>query len=207
VMHSLLDQTGVPVVHAELRCDTQPPRVMLRQEPAKWKLPVCVRATDSSVQCVLMETGTAEIPLTGAKHCPAWVLTNAGATGYFRSELSAGQFASLIHNGFEHLTAAERLTTTLDMAASVYNGRLPASEALKLLPSLAQDPEPQVVVAAVNLVNALGAIVPSAQREKYNQYVRSSFGSRVEKPEDLESLRRTQEKSVVDFLEKLPAKQ
>ena len=201
-MSSFLDQPGVPIVHAEVRCDGSP-RVLLRQESAAaqglWEAPVCVKGEGGSPQCVVMKERQAEIRLEA--RCPSWVFANAGAAGYYRGELPPGQWAALIDHGFEHLSAAERVTAAADLAALVLSGRLPAGEALALLPKLAGDPEPRVVLAAVNLARTLAGIVPAELRAKYEEYLRGAFGGRAAgSREEIEALRRAQEKSVVEFL-------
>ena len=176
IMSSFLDQPGAPVITAELRCDQTPPRVVLRQErylplgvtveSPRWRVPVCITADGGSRKCTVLENQQAEIALDDLQSCPAWIFPNAGATGYYRSELSAPLLEALVQHGFDHLTAAERVTAVVDMNALVRNGHIPAAQALKLLPKLARDAEPQVVVAAASLANSLAPIVPAALRSE-----------------------------------------
>jgi hypothetical protein len=101
----------------------------------------------------------------------------------------------------DQLTAAERLSFAQDVSALVLNGRLPAAQALELLPGMARDSEPLVVLTAVNLATALAAIVPAPLKPKYNQFLRSVLGAPPpSKPEALQLLRGAQEKSLVEFL-------
>ncbi len=213
IMSGLLDQPGAPVITAELQCLNQTPRVVLRQqrylplgatvEPPRWRLPVCITAEGGSRKCAVLENQQAEIALDDLTACPAWIFPNAGATGYYRSELSAQLLDALVQHGFDHLTAAERVTAVLDMNALVRNGHIPAAQALKLLPKLARDAEPQVVLAAVSLAHSLAAIVPPALGPKYDEFVRATFGAiPPAKPEEIELLRNAQEKSVTEFLSK-----
>jgi cytosol alanyl aminopeptidase len=214
IMSSLLDQPGAPVIDAELQCaDQTPPRVLLRQQryrplgatvaSPRWSTPVCVTAEGGSRKCTVLENQQAEIVLDDLPACPAWIFPNAGATGYYRSQLSAPLLDALVQHGFDHLSAAERLTAVLDMNALVRNGHIPAAQALKLLPKLARDAEPQVVVAAVSLANSLAPIVPAALRPKFDEFLRTTFGGvPAAKPEEIELLRGSQEKSVAEFLSK-----
>lgn len=213
IMSSFLDQPGAPVIDAELRCDQKPPRVVLRQqrylplgvsvESPRWRVPVCITSDGGSRKCTVLENQQGEIALDDSAACPAWIFPNAGATGYYRSQLSAPMLEALVQHGFDHLSAAERVTAVLDMNALVRNGHIPAAQALKLLPKLARDPEPQVVVAAASLANSLSPIVPAALRPKFDEFLRTTFGSApAVKPEEIELLRGSQAKSVAEFLSK-----
>jgi alanyl aminopeptidase len=213
IMSSFLDQPGAPVIDAELHCEQKPPRVVLRQQrylplgvtvdSPRWRVPVCITADGGSRKCVVLENQQGEIALDDVPACPAWIFPNAGATGYYRSQLSAPLLDALVQHGFDQLSAAERLTAVLDMNALVRNGHIPAAQALKLLPKLARDAEPQVVVAAVSLANSLAPIVPAALRPKFDEFLRTTFGGLpAAKPEEIELLRGSQEKSVAEFLSK-----
>jgi alanyl aminopeptidase len=149
----------------------------------------------------VLEDPQTEIALDDLTACPAWIFPNAGATGYYRSQLSGPLLDALFRQGFDHLTAAERLTAVLDMNALVRNGHIPAVQALKLLPKLARDAEPQIVLAAVSLAHSLAPIVPSPLRSEYDDFLRATFGGLPPaKPEEIELLRGSQEKSVAEFL-------
>ena len=143
VLSGLLDQPGVPVVTAELHCDSGSPRMVLRQD-RQVSMPVCVKAEGVPGRCVVMEDREASLPLPS---CPSWLFANAGASGYYRSMLGPELFAALERRAAEHLTAAERLTLAQDISAFAMGGRLPA-QGLDLLRDLANDPEPLVAAAA-----------------------------------------------------------
>jgi alanyl aminopeptidase len=144
VLSSLLDHAGVPVVTAELKCNSGSPRVVLRQDrhsPA----PVCLKAEGVPGRCIVLEDREAVVSL---QSCPSWLFANAGASGYYRSMLGPEQFLSLARHAADQLTAAERLTFAQDISALARNGRLPASQARSLLHDMAHDPEPLVAAAA-----------------------------------------------------------
>ena len=57
------------------------------------------------------------------------------------------------------------------------------------------------MLAAVSLAQTLAGIVPAELRSKYEEFVRGPLGGRAAGPrEEVELLRRAQEKSVVEFL-------
>jgi alanyl aminopeptidase len=136
VLSSFLDHAGVPVVTAELQCDSGAPRVMLRQDATAGSVPVCVKAESLPGRCIVLEGREAVVPL---QSCPSWLFANAGAAGYYRSLLAPELFHSLALHAAYELTAAERLTAAQDVSAFLRNGRLPAAQGLKLLHDLAVD--------------------------------------------------------------------
>ncbi len=199
VLRAFLDQTGVPVVSARLQCDASGARVKLSQSEPPRDIPVCVRSAVSGSRCMVTTRVKEEIPL-GAT-CPAWVLPNAGARGYYRSELPRDQLAALVNQGWEELTAAERLTVALDVSALALSGRIPAADALGILPVLARDAEPRVVLAVFNFAHALAPAVRANLLPAYNRFLRSTFDT---PRADIELLRKAQEKSLTEFLKPYP---
>jgi alanyl aminopeptidase len=113
VLSALLDHAGVPVVSAELRCDTGSARVVLRQD-RHLSLPVCFKGDGMPGRCVLIEGGETSVPL---QFCPSWLFANAGASGYYRSMLGPELFLSLTRHAASELTPAERLTFAQDVSA------------------------------------------------------------------------------------------
>jgi alanyl aminopeptidase len=143
VLSGLLDHAGVPVVTAELQCDSGSARVVLRQD-RRLSMPVCFKGDGVPGRCVVMEGGEASVAL---QSCPSWLFANAGASGYYRSMLGPELFLSLARQAASELTAAERLTFAQDVSAFAMSGRLPA-QALGLLRDLMNDSEPLVAAAA-----------------------------------------------------------
>jgi alanyl aminopeptidase len=138
VLSSILDHAGVPVVTAELQCDSGSARVLLRQDQPL-SLPVCLKTDDVPGRCTVLEGRKATVPL---QSCPSWVFANAGASGYYRSLLGPDLLLSLARHAASQLTAAERLTFAQDVAAV-----LPRAQALAILADMAHDPEPLIADA------------------------------------------------------------
>lgn len=132
VMDSFLNQTGVPSVSGELDCTSSGVTVAIHHTGEE-TIPVCVRGNGVNQTC---STG-ASIAL---KSCPAWIYFNSGATGYYRTEWTAAQFAKL---DFSALTAAERLMLVYDLRA--LKSRIDVSA---YLTKLASDAEPEIAKAA-----------------------------------------------------------
>jgi cytosol alanyl aminopeptidase len=157
ILSGLFDRPGVPVVTAEIRCGSGSPRVALRQDQDSriWRLPVCLKVAGGSERCLVMDGRETEVVLTEVGACPSWVFPNAGASGYYRTRLSPELLLALWREGTGQLTAAERLTLALDMGALYANGTLTPAQIMDLLPIMAQDTEPLVALAALDLAGVL----------------------------------------------------
>ncbi len=186
VLSGFLDQTGAPVVSAEARCDGRP-RLVLSQRPFRalgssaaprsWQVPVCVKtAGRQGPACTLLTQASAEVALDGAV-CPDWVYANAGAAGYYRTLVSVDSARRALASG--KLSASERVALAGDLVAFVTSGDVPAGAALSLLPTLARDPERQVVSAGIRLARGLEPSVDDALLPAYEGFVRSVFGPRA----------------------------
>ena len=186
VFGSFLDQSGAPVLSAELRCEGAP-RLALAQRPYRalgaplapktWNLPVCVRAAGrEGSRCTVLSAETADLSLDGGA-CPAWFSANAGATGYYRTQLRAVEAQKALETGA--LTAAERVALVGDLQALMEAGDVSPVDAVELLPLVARDPERRVASAGVGLVWSLEGLVPDAQLKHFAALVREAYGERA----------------------------
>ena len=151
VMHSFLDQIGIPTVSARAQCESgKQVKVLLEQtNPSRtWTIPVCWSAEGARPGCTVLDGPQREVTLAASATCPAWIYPNAGGTGYYRSEWSAPQLAALAASGLEKLSAPERLTLAYDIRAQQKAGRLDAAAGQAILEKLASDPVPEVSNAA-----------------------------------------------------------
>ncbi len=157
VMHAFLDQTGIPVVRAEMRCEPGKPRVVLEQTNAahQWTIPVCWEAEGASRTCTVLDTARREIELPAGAHCPSWIYPNAGGSGYYRSEWTTDELSALAARGLDQLSLAERLTLAYDLRAARKAGHMDAQAVDSLLGKLAADPDAEVSRAAREGVPAL----------------------------------------------------
>jgi alanyl aminopeptidase len=150
VMRDFLDQTGIPVVRSEVRCDpAMLPRIVLEQTnyAKHWDVPVCWK-TDTRSGCTVVD-GRRQVEFPPGTACPAWVYPNANGTGYYRTEWTAAQLVLLSDRVLPRLTAPERLTLVDDLKELERRGRLDRAAAEPLLKKLASDPEPEIAEAAV----------------------------------------------------------
>ncbi len=149
---SFLSQTGIPQVHARVRCDGKPRltlsqsrylplEVRREQEPSdlvrSWHVPVCFRyataGTNNSEtrQCVVLDSPEKSVPLSS---CPTWLLPNDGDTGYYHYLLSAKGFAAL---PIQALSPRETLGFAHSVVAGMHAGQFDVGETLDLLEPLA----------------------------------------------------------------------
>jgi alanyl aminopeptidase len=123
---TFLNQPGVPLIAAELKCSGKDAAVNVKQSrylrplglptpPAQtqiWKIPVCIAHGDGAERaqtCTLVEDRAATIKLK-TDVCPTWVMPNADGAGYFRFALSKQGWSSI-------LAAADTLTEKEVLAA------------------------------------------------------------------------------------------
>jgi len=163
LVSSFLDQPGVPVVAARLRCDAGHGRVELVQsrwrpvgstipDGAIWTIPVCVRAgigARVAESCTLLgaKTGSLELPA-----CADWIMPNAQAAGYYRSSLLAEDLARLRGRGGQALSVVERVMLAHDLEAAFRSAALPGGDVLSALEPLARDPHGAVALVPLHLL-------------------------------------------------------
>lgn len=157
---SFIDQPGIPFVRVELDCSGPTPALELRQQrylPAgsgasadqSWTLPMCVRYADGEEprnECGLVQGATARLPLVQARSCPAWVMPNAQAAGYYRYVLPA-PLQQALTDAFDALDAREQRVYADSLLAAFRDGSLTPAQYLAALPRLAGAKAQQTVTS------------------------------------------------------------
>jgi aminopeptidase N len=161
VMMSFVEQPGVPIVAAKVRCDAGKGAVTLTQkrffnsadQPSKalWKIPVCMK-WDGGSSCTLFDTATKEVALPS---CPTWLVANADAAGYYHVHYDAPSLAALRKVFASSLTVKERIELASDVGAEVEQGTLPLGDALDLLPAFLADSDLRVFRHGTGLLGLL----------------------------------------------------
>jgi len=186
---TFLDQPGIPLVEAELVCDDAGARLALDQKrfrplgapeagDARWRIPICARyprARGTARACGVLAEEHGTLPLPEARGCPAWVVPNDGATGYFHT----GWRGDLLERTMRArvLSPVERAALAFEIEALAGGGALPANLALPVLAVLARDPDPTVLGAAVQAARKLGdQLVDAEHGAAWGQWVARSFG-------------------------------
>ena len=191
---TFLEQPGYPLLTAQLSCEAgKSPRVSLRQqryrpqgspgtpqpEAQLWHIPICVRHPDGRA-CTLLQQETGDLELTGSKGCPAWVMGNAEALGYYRVHHQGDLLPRLLRDGGKALTLPERVALIGDVGALVRGGQMAYGDALALMPTLARDQSRQIVTSMISLVSPLSDhhVTPEL-RPRYQRFVTRTFGARA----------------------------
>ncbi len=123
VMQTFVDQPGVPLVTAELKCAGAggAAEVLLSQEryvrdpaapkiPQVWQIPVCLRGSSGRIVCDVLDAPKETIKLD---ECPTWMVGNAGARGYYRTAASP-ELVRQLADYVAPLAAAERMALISD---------------------------------------------------------------------------------------------
>jgi len=198
---TFLNQPGVPLVTASLRCDAgQAPTLALSQEryfpvgsdgkrDASWQIPVCARypgKKGEATSCTLLSQAQGELALSETSSCPAWVNANGDDHGYYRVHYQGDLLAKLLaprSGGAVRITPAEKVGLMSDLSALVRTSKVPYDEALAAVPKLASDPITQVTRSTISLVDGLreADLYPESLRAKYARFVRDTYGARAKK--------------------------
>jgi len=188
---SFVDQPGVPVVIATLKCEPgKAPRLALEQRryrpigskgaPAEtWRIPIELRHPSGhelgGAQFVLLSKSF-EVILGERGSCPEWVVVNSGATGYYHV-LYKGDLLTRLIDHLDRLSVPERVALAGDMRALIRSGDLPAGEALRMVPRLLRDPNPNVRAAAVALHEDFGEkYVADDLVPNYSRFLETNYG-------------------------------
>jgi alanyl aminopeptidase len=173
---SFLDQPGVPLVRVRQVCDAAGARLELAQsrwlplgsrasKSGAWGIPFCARFEVAGRQgqaCTLLEGATGTLPLPG---CPAWLLPDAGGSGYHRWRLDAPAASRLLEAGLPHLSPAERTSTALGLEAAAWAGEIPLDAAVEASLRFARDADDGVAQAPLNFLRTTLRVVPPGSRD------------------------------------------
>lgn len=193
---SFTHQPGIPRVNVALDCSAKPvlklaqsrflPLGVKAPTPSLWAVPVTVRTPSGSAQLLLNEpTGALSLP---DATCPAWVLANAGGSGYYRAVYAKGAMATLMRSA--PLNQAELLANLNDVQALTESGDMAVAEALELAGRFTAHPSRDVSEAALGLIANMEVLLEPADRPAYAALWQREFGARarslglLEKPSD-----------------------
>jgi alanyl aminopeptidase len=140
--NSFLDQAGVPLLSVTPSCREGKAEVALAQQryapigssierARSWQIPACLRfpgASGSAEQCLLLTDKEARVALEGAS-CPAWIMPNSEAAGYYRFALDAPALDALVA-ARATLSEAELITLANNLMAGMDAGSVRAEQAL-----------------------------------------------------------------------------
>lgn len=147
-MRSFLDQSGVPLLAVDVKCDAGRTALSVQQSrylplgstassDRHWGVPLCVRyaaGDKDATHCALIDSETAEVALP-SDSCPAWVMPNADGAGYYRFTLkSASQQA--LDAAFDRLNDREQHIAADSLGAAFEAGKISLGDYLAAVPRL-----------------------------------------------------------------------
>lgn len=188
---TFLDQAGAPMVRAEVRCDAgRSATLRLAQRryvlpgshavapDRPWHIPVCIAYDRSGARgetCTELTTSAAEVALE-TKACPAWVFSNAGGRGYYRTSLPEAALAALRDRGWKLLTPVERMAAFQDADALATIGEIDVGVELSFVPRLLSEKHRFAVDAAVRAAMQARWVVDPARLPQVDAWIRKTFG-------------------------------
>ena len=161
---TFIEQPGVPLVAARLRCEKGRASLEISQErlrpagssaaPMEWITPACFRypsASGLATQCAEVGSAKARVALAGAPHCPAWVTGNAGGVGHYVMRYDAA-LTRRLRRHFATLPVHEAVALVGDAALLAKSGLETLDGALDWADAALTHPSPLVQLAAVDLL-------------------------------------------------------
>ncbi len=156
---SFIDQPGVPLVTATLRCGPDGAALAVGQSRylpvgsrgetrQSWQLPLCLRYDDGQglhKHCTLVSAAEATVKLP-AEGCPTFVMPNADGAGYYRFALDEAGWRALMAN-FSRLNEIEALAAADSLWAAWQANRLATADYVAAVEIIARSPHATVAVA------------------------------------------------------------
>lgn len=174
VMAGFVDQPGVPLVDAAVRCSAGRGAAAISQEtsaasrPRAWTIPVCVKTPGRQVKCDLTGPAPGSIPLDA---CPAWIMSNAGARGYYRV-VNPPAMVTAIARDVGSLEPTERIALLADEWALVRAGRHDVGTFLDLASGFTSERTAAVMRALLDVLGTIGdELATGATATPYRQWV------------------------------------
>jgi alanyl aminopeptidase len=191
VLEGFIAQPGVPLVSVESvrgRTVTLTQRRFAgegaRVPPGKWMIPVPLRYREAGgvkTHVVLLKAERESVTLPGSGPM-ALVHPNAGETGYYRWSLPPAMVRSLAESGAAQLTLNERVRLVGNLSALLDAGVIGGEQYVTLLPTLARDPDPEVVGAVMTALDSVRRkfLTPDLERP-FAAYVRRTLAPALER--------------------------
>jgi aminopeptidase N len=191
VMPTFVTQAGAPMVTVQTQCLGDKTNVTLSQQRyfysrslfdagshELWMVPVCMKSVPdasgkTTEQCELLTQKQQSFTLPG---CAAWVMANAGATGYYRSGYGPDAIRAMSRVMQKDFTPAERIRLLTDEWASMRVGRQDIGDFLALASGFREERSRAVVEELTAELEYTGDnFVTDADRQGYQQWVRDLF--------------------------------
>ena len=170
---SFTEQAGIPLLTAELDCNSGPEPVLnlsqrryaplgsaIDADAGQWQVPVCITFSDAGdirSSCSFMAEKTASIVIE-ADSCPTWVHPNADGAGYYRFAMDDAGWQALVDNATS-LSASEALVLADSLDAALRAGAVSAENYVAGMAALLQHDAWDVVDQVTNYFEALTNII------------------------------------------------
>lgn len=184
IMPTFVQQPGAPIISVKTQCEGNSTSVTLAQQryffnhalfnagsPELWQVPVCMKAGEKeNSKCELLAQKQQTFNLAG---CASWVMTNAGATGYYRSSYQPEAIRSIAKEIETAFTPAERIALLSDEWAMVRVGQQPIGDYLVLAEGLQADRNRAVLEQLLDRLLYIGRrVVNDNDQPAYQAWVR-----------------------------------
>jgi aminopeptidase N len=186
---SFLDQPGVPLVTVTPICGDGAPKLRLEQQrflplgssaqAALWSVPVCVRygaGAEKGRLCTFLTESSKEVAIPDLKACPAWVVPNEDALGYYVSRYSPGSLDGFSRRDQASFTIEERAGLLRDVGLLVTQGSIPLGEAMRLVPDAVAAKDRTMLESVQSILESVhDADLPEPQALAYERFLRKTF--------------------------------
>jgi alanyl aminopeptidase len=170
---SFTEQAGIPLLTAELECDTGPEPVLnvsqrryaplgsaIDADAGQWQVPVCISysdAGDTRSSCSFLAEKSDTIVID-ADSCPDWVHPNADGAGYYRFAMDDAGWQALVDNA-TRLSASEALVLADSLDAALRAGAVSAENYVAGMAALLQHEAWDVVDRVTGHFEALADVI------------------------------------------------
>jgi aminopeptidase N len=185
IMPTWVKQAGVPIINVRAQCSGNSTNVALSQRryyfdrskfeesnDQLWQIPLCLKGSksDGAPTCELLTKKEETFTLPG---CSAWVLANAGATGYYRAGYEPNEVRGLASDAETKLSPGERIALANDIWASVRVGREPVGDYLAFAQGLQSDRNRAVLEDVLQRLDYIGQyLVSDDDRDAFRAWLR-----------------------------------
>jgi aminopeptidase N/puromycin-sensitive aminopeptidase len=182
IMPTFVQQAGAPIINVTSKCSGNSTIATLDQRryyadrekfqaanDQLWQVPICMKSSTGAQKCGLLTKRHENFTLPG---CSAWVLANAGATGYYRAGYQPDAVKALAKDASK-LSPAEQIALQVDIWASVHIGGEPVGDYLAFAQGLGSDSNRAVMDDVLARLNYIGQyLVTDGDGESFRTWLR-----------------------------------
>ncbi len=179
---SFLFQPGVAMLELTQTCEGEQARIDVRQfryvplgvvsgKPQQWQVPLCYK-TDRKQACTLVTDAQQQLTLD---HCPAYLMPNNNAAGYYHWNLDDANWRALLTHA-DALGAGEKISLVHNFQAAFRAGGLQPETLLRAFEVVANDDKWDVVTAPIgDLANLRHILLNDKPTQNYKAFVTALY--------------------------------